>query len=147
MRWPSLRAAGLPGRSPGRALVFLVALWLVVKVVFVHVAIPGRELNRDIRAKGQQIAALVPEGQTLYLFRLKDEGIMFYYGRTARRLAGRGQLPSSDEPLYCILDETEWRQWSEWPAVETVLKSADGQGQPIALVRVISKRVGESKRS
>src|SRR6202011_656603 len=57
------------------------------------------------------LAARVPAGATLYLLRLKDEGIMFYYGRPVRRLASFEHLPSFGQPLYCILDESEWRKW------------------------------------
>jgi hypothetical protein len=130
LRWP------VPRARPAHVLVGLLALWLVVKVVFVHAVIPVRHQNRDLRAKAGQLAALVPEGETLYLFRLKDEGLMFYYGRTVRRLAGRGQLPSSENPQYCILVEVEWRRWQSPRPAQDLLHLADGQGDPIVLVRV-----------
>ena len=69
-------------------------------------------INKGLRrAKGQILAALIPEGQTLYLSKVKDEGIMFYYGRTVRRVPDFGQLPSSGEPLYCILNASERSAW------------------------------------
>ena len=37
------------------------------------------------KEKGEQLAAWVPDGNTLYLFQVKDEGIMFYYRRPVRR--------------------------------------------------------------
>src|SRR5262249_45139819 len=120
-RWPRL--------APAKALVGLVGLWLIAKLVFVHYVIPERNHNREPRAKGQQLAALIPPGETLYLFQLKDEGIMFYYGRTVRRLPGMEELPSSGEPLYCILEETEWEQ-ADRP-VEVLLRLKDEQGAPI----------------
>ncbi len=119
-----------------RGLVGMLAMWLIVKVVFVHQIIPGRNLDRQPRAKGEQLAAVVPAGETLYLFRLKDEGIMFYYRRPVRRVAGPEQLPSSAEPLYCILDASEWDSWSRRGRAEAVLHLRDEQGDPIVLVRM-----------
>jgi hypothetical protein len=132
--------------SPGRALVALVVGWVLVKLVFVNCVIPLRNPNRAPRAKGEQIAALVPPHQPLYLFRLKDEGILFYYGRKrpevtdgppARRLGGPEQLPSPREPVYCILDEVEWRQWHCPRHAEAILHLKDEQGAPIVLARVL----------
>jgi 4-amino-4-deoxy-L-arabinose transferase-like glycosyltransferase len=143
--WP----VRLVAATPVRALVSLVALWLVVKLAFVHVivpggrlgalplTIPGRNVDRQIRTKGQQLAAAVPDGHTLYVFRLKDEGIMFYYGRVVARLKGPTKLPSSAMPVYCILDESEWMEWKCWPTVHPVLHLTDGQGEPIVLVSVV----------
>src|SRR5262249_3916443 len=102
MVWVAWLTGQLPWRwprfSPGKALVSLVALWLVVKLAFVHGVIPERNKNREPREKGHKMAALVPAGETLYVFHLKDEGIMFYYGRPVRRLPNMDNLPSSGEP-------------------------------------------------
>ena len=124
------------------AFVSLVACWLVVKLVFVHVVIPERNPARAPRAKGEQLAALVPPGQTLYLFHLKDEGIMFYYSRLrspaappVRRLAKPEQLPSSREPVYCILEKSEWDTWKQNRRAEALLHLEDEQKAPIVLVK------------
>jgi 4-amino-4-deoxy-L-arabinose transferase-like glycosyltransferase len=121
---------------PGPVLIGMVACWLVVKVVFVQAVIPARNYNREPRAKGELLARLVPEGQILYLFRLKDEGIMFYYGRTVRRLAHADQLPSSSEPVYCILDESEWSAWHSARDTQVIQQLRDEQGAPIVLVKL-----------
>src|SRR5205823_935651 len=47
-------------------LVSLVVMWLITKLVFVHVIIPQRNPARAPQAKGEQLAALVPPGKTLY---------------------------------------------------------------------------------
>jgi 4-amino-4-deoxy-L-arabinose transferase-like glycosyltransferase len=121
---------------PARELVGMLLFWLIAKVVFVEVVMPGRNHNREPRAKGERLAALVPSQKTLYLSQLKDEGIMFYYGRTARRLESFEELPSSDEPVYCILDDSEWQEsWLPGTAV-VVEHMRDEQGDPIVLVRV-----------
>lgn len=140
----------LPRFRPRWALVGLLAAWLAVKVAFVEGVVPARNTGRAPRAKGEEIASLVPAGRTLYVFQLKDEGIMFYYGRRhpvpgsrppVVRLHDRTDLPSPSEPMYCILDEAEWRQWSGAAAAtggraEALLHLADEQGDPIVLVRV-----------
>lgn len=119
-----------------RVFLGLILVWLVVKLVFVEAVLPRRNPARQPKEKGEQLAALVPANDVLYLFQLKDEGIMFYYGRIVRRLPGPAQLPSSDRGLYCILDETEWKNWADARPVETLLKMPDEQGDPIFLVRV-----------
>jgi 4-amino-4-deoxy-L-arabinose transferase-like glycosyltransferase len=126
--------------SMARVFLGLILVWLVVKLVFVEAVLPRRNPARKPKEKGEQLAALVPANNVLYLFQLKDEGIMFYYGRTVRRLPGPAQLPSSDRGLYCILDETEWKNWADTRPAETLLKMPDEQGDPIFLVRVEAPR-------
>lgn len=129
LRWPAMRL------RPGRALVGLVLTWALVKLAYVHVVVPARAQLRQARAKGELVAACVPAGADLYLFRLKDEGILFYYGRPARRLPGPEQLPCRGRPAYCILDANEWRP-ADWPCrAEPVLRLRDEQGAPLVLVR------------
>src|SRR5262249_24837794 len=64
----------------GRAFIGLLIVWLIVKLVFIEVVLPRRNPLRQPKEKGEHLAALVPRDEVLYLFRLKDEGIMFYYG-------------------------------------------------------------------
>jgi 4-amino-4-deoxy-L-arabinose transferase-like glycosyltransferase len=143
LRWPDIRV------RPAHLLVGLLGLWLVAKLVFVEAWIPSRNRERAPRLKGEQLAALVPAGRPLYVFHLKDEGIMFYYGRRhplagtdppVQRLSGPDRLPSPGEPVYCILEEPEWQRWcaAELPggAVEDLLHLTDEQGDPIVLARV-----------
>jgi hypothetical protein len=140
----------VPRVRPRWLLVGLLVAWLAAKVAFVEGVVPARNVGRAPRAKGEELASLVPAGETLYVFRLKDEGIMFYYGRrhpvpgsgpSVVRLHDREDLPSLSEPMYCILDESEWRQWTGAAAAagrrpEALLHLADEQGDPIVLVRV-----------
>jgi hypothetical protein len=136
------RYSSLPSRianariPPTRLFVGLLVAWFLVKLVFVEAVLPRRNPTRQPKEKGEQLAAIVPEQEVLYLFRLKDEGIMFYYGRTVRRLLGPAQLPSSDRPLYCILDEKEWQNWEISRPAEMLLTMPDEQCDPIVLVRV-----------
>jgi hypothetical protein len=124
--------------KPVTALIGMIAIWCVVKLVFVEVAIPSRGGAREPRAKAAQIAAVVPESATLYLCRLKDEGIMFYYGRPVRRLHGLHDLPSSGEPLFCILEKSEWESIDRSRPADAVLWLNDEQGAAIVLVRLMN---------
>jgi hypothetical protein len=114
----------------------MLAFWLLVKIVFVQVVIPGRNYNREPCAKGERLASLVPVDKTLYLSKLKDEGIMFYYRRTVRRLKSMEEIPSSEGSVYCILDDSEWRQGRLPGSVVVVEHMMDQQGDPIVLVKV-----------
>ena len=124
---------------PGMVLVGLLVCWLIAKVVFVEAITPARNQTRQPRAKGERLAALVPADKTLYLSQLKDEGIMFYYGRTVRRLESFEELPSSEEPVYCILDDPEWRQWWLPGTASVVERMQDEQGDPMMLVKVTQR--------
>jgi exodeoxyribonuclease VII large subunit len=120
----------------GWGLTVMLMLWLTAKVLLVEVVTPHREADRHPRAKGQQLAALVPAGQTLYLCRLKDEGIMFYYGRPVRRMNSFGELLSPTEPMYCMLEAQEWATWPRNAPAEVVCQLRDQQEAPIVLVKV-----------
>jgi 4-amino-4-deoxy-L-arabinose transferase-like glycosyltransferase len=158
LRWP------LPRVAPGRVFVGLLVGWLVVKVGFVHAWMPIRDgrandlllacgctpkPTRDPRGKAEQIAARVPAEQPLYLFRLKDEGIMFCYGhchadgrpeRVVRRLSGPEGLPCTAELVYCIVADAEWAGWDRRRPAEVLLRLPDQQGSPMLLIAVRGTR-------
>jgi hypothetical protein len=117
-----------------------VICWLITKAVFVQLHMGQRYLSRDPQGKAAIIASLVPRDCILYLFKLKDEGIMFYYGRIAQRLSNPEDLPSSSEPLYCILAKEEWEQWQRITSRSAVRLTdanlTDEQGDSMVLVRV-----------
>ena len=128
LRWP-IRAI-----TPRVCLVALVVIWLGIKLFFVQVAIPQRMHARHPDVNGRLLAETVPAGQTLYLFRLKDECLLFYYGRPTQRLADPLLLPTSSELVYCILTDSEWQQWPGNATIVTRL--TDSQGAPVLLVQV-----------
>lgn len=129
LRWP------LPTLRPRTVFLTLLALWLAAKVLFVTVIVPARDRQRMPRETAQQIAEVVPPEQTLYLFRLKDEGILFYYGRPARRLPAPSFLPATEHVTYCLLVESEWQQGISLRPAQALLQLRDQQGHPIFLVR------------
>ncbi|MBI1918451.1 MAG: glycosyltransferase family 39 protein [Planctomycetes bacterium] len=130
LRWPLGRC------SPRATLIGLLGCWLVVKLVFVAFVVPERTRNRCPRERGELLASLVPPRQMLYLFGAKDEGILFYYGRPARRLPGPDHLPALSELVYCMMTESEWRRPTFRGPKDVVARFPDEQGQPLMLVRV-----------
>jgi hypothetical protein len=120
---------------PAAVLGWMLAAWGVVSLVYVHVLAPRRDEVRQARAAGERIASLVPPDAMLYLFELKDEGTMFYYGRPARRLASPQDLPSAAATVYCLLTDEEWKNWSGGH-VRELLRTHDQQGAAIVLVAV-----------
>jgi 4-amino-4-deoxy-L-arabinose transferase-like glycosyltransferase len=131
-----LLAWKLPRSRPAGVFAGMLAIWMTVKVAFVHVVIAERSSQRQTRAKAAFLAALVPVNVVLYLFKLKDEGIMFYFGRPVVRLAGPSVLPSAPGPLFCILTEEEWGSWDQSRSTRVVQRLQDAQGDNIVLVRL-----------
>jgi 4-amino-4-deoxy-L-arabinose transferase-like glycosyltransferase len=119
---------------PALLLTVLLVVWIGVKLVHVHAIVPARSEHRAAHAKGTLLASLVPPGVTLNLFRLKDEGILFYYGRPALRWSDPTALASFAEPAYCILDGEEWQRWQDDRRVELLRGFSDEQGDPIYLI-------------
>jgi 4-amino-4-deoxy-L-arabinose transferase-like glycosyltransferase len=140
----SLSPWRLPIR-PAKLLVMLVVMGLAAKLVFVEAVVPARQSQRQPCAKGELLAQHVLDGKPLYLFRVKDEGIMFYYSRAhplpessppVRRLQGPAKLPLEAAPNYCILESDEWRQWPKDRPGTVVLSLTDEQEAPMVLVCV-----------
>jgi 4-amino-4-deoxy-L-arabinose transferase-like glycosyltransferase len=132
-----------PVRNPLGWFAGMVAAAVVLKLVYAFAGLPQRNATRQPRAKGERLAALVPPGRPLFVFHVKDEGILFYYGRRpVRRLATPSELLSPSEPVYCILRESEWRR--HWPAgqAEVVWRFRDELGAPSELVRVAPRPKG-----
>ncbi len=117
---------------PARLLAGSLAVWMIVKVLFIEAVVPQRLAQRHTRDKAAMLSSLIPVNQVLYLFKLKDEGIMFYFGRPVVRLADPAALPRG--PLFCILTEEEWGHWDGARAAEVVQRMQDAQGDNIVLV-------------
>jgi 4-amino-4-deoxy-L-arabinose transferase-like glycosyltransferase len=126
LRWPSHVV------RPAHVLAGLLIAWLVAKAFFVLAVVPGRDADRSPRTTAERIAAFVPEDEILYLCDLKDEGILFYYGRPALRADKLDDLFKTATPRYCILTAAEWKARPA-PALARLL---DEQGDPIVLTRI-----------
>ena len=77
----------------------------------------------------------------LYLGSLKDEGVLFYYARPARRLSevSGNSLPA--EANYLVLTGEEWEHWSERSSAQVIDSLHDEQGAPIVLVHRLPPRI------
>jgi 4-amino-4-deoxy-L-arabinose transferase-like glycosyltransferase len=119
--------------------------WLLVKVVFVVAVMPGRTATAWVRETAAAIAQQLGADEILYLFRLKDEGMMFYYGRAVRRLTGPDQLPAG-RPIPVLLNAAEWSQLQVQAGggplqVTLIAPLRDQQGDPIYLTRINRRAV------
>jgi 4-amino-4-deoxy-L-arabinose transferase-like glycosyltransferase len=131
LRWPVQRW------RPGAVLAGLLAGWLVVKLVHVAAVVPRRQAHLQPRVAGEHLALRVPPGRPLYVLRLKDEGVLFYYGRPARRLSGPDQVPAG---AWCLLTKAEWQKWPAGVPVTRQAGLRDGQGAPLVLVHTTERR-------
>jgi hypothetical protein len=136
--------AWLNGRMPWRWVHFrpqhlllgAVALWLVLKVGYVHGRVERHSEQRQASAKGHMLAALVPGDAILYLIGIKDEGIMFYFGRPVLRVSGPEKLPTWAGPVYCLIPTEALEKCRSGKNVEIVQEMTDAQGDEMYLVRV-----------
>jgi 4-amino-4-deoxy-L-arabinose transferase-like glycosyltransferase len=120
----------------GGLLAAFVLTWVVCKFAYLHVYLPVRNVNREPRATAAVMAEHIPAGETLYVFGLKDEGIMFYYGRPVRRLKGLQDLPPGPQTVYCVVMEDEWNEVKErgnWQ-IDLELRLKDEQGDSMVLL-------------
>jgi len=127
--WPVAQVSNLSCRPHAKAIASVLIIWVILKIIFVEVIVPSRTANRNAQETGEQLSALVPEGEILYLCRLKDEGVLFYYSRPARRFA----LPV-EAPGYAILLDEEWKSIDP-NRYQYVSELRDQQQAPIHLVR------------
>lgn len=105
------------------ALAAVLGLWLAVKLVHVGLVMPGRLLGREPGA-GQELAKLVPAGEVLHLAGVKDENLLFAYGRPARRVAEVGVARG-----YCLVP-------GDGQGRRVVARLRGSQGDALALVLV-----------
>jgi 4-amino-4-deoxy-L-arabinose transferase-like glycosyltransferase len=120
---------------PVHLLVGVLAVWIVLKVAYVHLEVQRDSDARQTRAKGQQLAALVPVDEILWLLGIKDEGLLFYFGRPALVLHSVDKLPPR-RPIYCLMPEGKAQADFAGAAIEVVESLSDAQGDPIQLLRV-----------
>lgn len=103
-------------RSTARCgLIVVLFGWLAIKLAFVSVM-----SNRpDITATAQRLRNLVPTDEVLGLVELKDEGLLFAYGRAAQR----------GERVYSLMPEATPTRG------EVIARLSDSQGDGLKLVR------------
>jgi 4-amino-4-deoxy-L-arabinose transferase-like glycosyltransferase len=105
--------------------------WLAVKLVWVALVPLRFHEAADVAGSAADLAAVVPADETVCLDRLKDECLLFYYGRPARRVEGLPRVPGA----WCLLTEEEWRANRGRVEVEASVRGS--RWQPLRLVRVV----------
>jgi 4-amino-4-deoxy-L-arabinose transferase-like glycosyltransferase len=111
--------------------------WLAVKAAQVHAYFPLRDRERDPAGNGKAIASAVSPGETLCLVHLKDEGLMYYYGRPVQRLSTLEQLTCSEQGRFCILEQAEAEAKVLCGRIEVRARLHDQQGAPIVVARIM----------
>jgi hypothetical protein len=121
---------------PSRWLMGMVLVWCLVKVIYVEIMIPARFVKRPSLASQAKIMhEFVPNEATLYLSKVKDECLMFNYGRAAKRVASWDQLPAQGT-VWIVLTEAECSAFP-WPIVNEQ-RLLDAQGEPLILCQTQS---------
>jgi hypothetical protein len=125
-----------PGEKDWRSffLYAFLGIWLAAKVAFVEIVIPSRTAHHNAEPIAATLRELVPSDRTLYLFRMKDEGVMVYYARSVVRL---NQLDELSPGEFAVLIRQEWDEWSTSGTLEQVAWLHDQQGDPMIVVRAI----------
>jgi Dolichyl-phosphate-mannose-protein mannosyltransferase len=142
------RDSGRPWEREGRSRLFnlqfaicnlqfaiflsVLCVWSLVKILYVEAIVPPRTALREVRENAARLAELVPPDETLYLGKLKDEGVLFYYNRPVRRLH---VAPQSPRACYAVLIEAEAMHAARSGRFEVIERLKDQQGDPIILVR------------
>ena len=114
------------------AVAGFLTCWLIVKVAFVEFVVPVRVAKHNPEPVASTLRDRIPANGPLYLFRLKDEGVLFYYGRPAVRLHDPRDLPSR---AFAVLIGQEWQDRAAFGHLELVDWLHDQQGDPLILVR------------
>jgi 4-amino-4-deoxy-L-arabinose transferase-like glycosyltransferase len=123
----------MPRLAPARLLAGAVCVWLLVKIAYVEGVVPHRDWRRQTSHKAAVLAAFVPPELPLHLFTLRNEGLMFYCGRSIARADGVADLPPQS---LCVLSDAEWSAWDHPRRLELLQRLRDEQGDPIYLVCV-----------
>jgi hypothetical protein len=117
-------------------LVVVLVLWLPVKAAYELALMPRRLHGRDLHASAACLADAVPPGTTLAFDRLKDDGLLFYADRSARRRSAEACLSSSSELVYALWTQDEWAARQAHPRCREMARLRDQQGHPLVLVRI-----------
>lgn len=113
-------------------VISFLAVWIIAKIAFVQFVVAARTEKHNPEPIAVELRDHVPEGESLYIFRLKDEGVMFYYGRPALRLHEPRDLPSG---AFAVLIRQEWEDRAAFGHLQLVYWMHDQQMDPLILVR------------
>jgi 4-amino-4-deoxy-L-arabinose transferase-like glycosyltransferase len=130
--------------KPSLVVGFLCA-WCLIKVAYIQFLVPARYHQRPrLDQQASTMRAFVPEAETLYLQGVKDECLMFTYGRTVKRIGSWEAKPNLSTPfghsemIYCILTERERADWvpSLRNRIQREERLLDAQNEPVTLVQL-----------
>lgn len=125
-------------QHPFRWLMVAMLIWSAIKIIHVEVLIPARFRERpSLEAQATIMRQFVPADATLYLARVKDECLLFNYGRSVQRLRNWGLLPMSIN-IWCVLTEDERRCWPSSLSQRVMREHSmlDAQGDQLILVEL-----------
>ena len=123
----------LPQRIQARWLMGTMLVWFLIKVIYVEAIIPARFAHRpDLASQANIMHQFVPASATLYLSRVKDECLMFNYGRAVQRITSWDHLPTSGD-YWCVLTESEYAMFPL--KIEQEQAILDAQGEKLVLCR------------
>ncbi len=121
-----------------RRVVFGIMLgWVCVKLMYVWVMVPMRDRDRQPSAKAAEMGKHIPPGEVLFLKQVKDEGMMFYYGRPVRRVKNWSDLPTN-QTVMVIMTEAEFADFHAH-TVRTIRRAIplkDTQNDKIMLIEL-----------
>lgn len=122
-------------QKPLSYLMLAIVIWSVIKIVHVEVLIPARYAKRpSLDEQAFKLQQAIPSSATLYISRLKDECLMFHYGREVTRLREWNSLTPTG--CYCLLTATERTNWPLTSRIQTETPLLNAQGEPIILVQL-----------
>jgi 4-amino-4-deoxy-L-arabinose transferase-like glycosyltransferase len=127
-----LRSRWRAFRYPGRWWVVLLLCGLLAKIAFVEIVMPLRTGRRNPLPIAAELRTIVPEHETLYIDKLKEDGVLFYYARPVQRWRGSFPLPPG---AYLALIASEWEPWQQRGSIRLVARLQDQQGDPLIIVQ------------
>jgi len=102
---------------------------VLTRGIYTEVVLAGRTVPRQARENAAELRRLVPEGETVYIVGLREEGVLFYADRRVRRLTS---TPVHD--IFLLLTEAEVQSGRYDPNV-SVGEFTDQQKASVRAVR------------
>lgn len=136
--WQADAVPGWLKQNPFRWLIASMLVWSAIKIIHVEVLMPARFRERpSLEAQATIMRQFVPTGARLYLARVKDECLLFNYGRGVQRLGNWSTFVWQGSDC-CALTPEERRNWPD-SIVSSIVQECsilDAQGDTLLLVRL-----------
>jgi 4-amino-4-deoxy-L-arabinose transferase-like glycosyltransferase len=137
--WDTGQLGPIRWLRPMPLLAAACAGWLAVKIGFVTVIVPMRAEERQARAIGERLDALVPKGVAVHHNLLNcDESLLFYCRRPVIRHRSIETLPRPEATYWFV----RLADWDETATPGRLLAEVRNEaGQPSVLVRMLPERL------